>query len=91
MDLCEAEEQGRLLILPCKIGETVWRVEPEHCNRAGCPYDGGRGGHWRCDFGGKDRCDPFVYSTDFTYAMIGKEFYLTREEAEAALKKEEEK
>lgn len=22
----DAEEQGRLVILPCKVGETVWRV-----------------------------------------------------------------
>lgn len=82
----DLEEQGRLAVLPCKIGDTVWLVETEPCNRAGCPYQGDYG-NWRCKVDGKEQCDPFVYSATFTYAMIGTKFYLTREKAEASLRK----
>lgn len=74
------------VILPCKIGSEVWLVEKEPCNGYGCPYQGDFG-NWRCNVNGEEKCNPFVYSKPFTYDMIGTKFYLTREEAEAALAK----
>ncbi len=78
---------GQVIVLPCKIGDEVWKVEPTGCNGAGCPYNGDFG-NWRCNVNGKQECRPFVYSVPFTYAMIGTKFYLTREKAEAVLRKE---
>lgn len=28
MDFCEAEQQGRLVVLPCKVGDTVYKLCP---------------------------------------------------------------
>ena len=64
-----AEEEGRLVVLPCKLGTPVYFL------RHG--FDG-----WRID------------SRKFAYGMIGevgKTVFLTREEAEKALKEMEEK
>ena len=70
-----------------KIGDPVWLIEPTECNRCGCPYNGDRGLNWRCNVDGKEQCHPFVYSKPFNYNMLGINFYTTREEAEAALKR----
>lgn len=64
-----AEEEGRLVVLPCKLGTPVYFL------RHG--FDG-----WRID------------SRKFAYGMIGEvgeTVFLTREEAEKALKEMEEK
>lgn len=65
----DMEEQGRLVVLPCKVGDTIWRIK---CN-----------GAWP-DFG-----TPYVEADAFLYRDIhyfGKTVFLTREEAEAALR-----
>lgn len=82
----DAEEQGRLVILPCKVGDKVFRVVPK-CSRSyiQCPYNGGFGID-RCH-----NCDAFIKEESFYLSMfedIGKTVYLTHEEAEAALKEE---
>lgn len=77
LDILHAEEEGRLVVLPCKVGDTVYRV-----------------------FSVKDR-EPVVVPCEIKtvgqaadlVGRIGKKgwmvsTYLTREEAEAALKKE---
>lgn len=80
----DAEEQGRLVILPCKIGDKVFRVIPK-CSGSyiHCPFEGGHGLD-RCY-----NCDAFIKEESFCFFMfedIGKTVFLTREEAEAALK-----
>ena len=88
-DVCEKlahyedlEESGRLVVLPCKVGETVY-VTVEACEGGEfCPYNGGFGTP-RCD---EKPCEPFVQPLSFEPFMLGEEFYLTNEEAEAALK-----
>lgn len=68
-ELEDAEEEGRLVVLPCKVGAPVCFL------RHG--FDG-----WRID------------NRKFTYGMIGKfgkTVFLTREEADKALKEMEEK
>ena len=78
----DLEEAGRLVVLPCKVGETVW-VTVEACEGGEfCPYNGGFGTP-RCD---ERLCKPFVQPLSFEPFMLGEEFYLTSEEAEAALK-----
>ena len=71
----DLEKQGRLVTLPCKIGDTVYRV----CKKK---YDvDGYGMQWEEDWG--------IVTNTFHLGMfyeIGKNVFLTREEAEEVLK-----
>lgn len=85
-ELAQAEKTGRLVVLPCKVGDTVYRVGASICK-------------WReidhCD----EYCDGWQYRDcwEGTRAVleekfslcdlesIGKTVFLTREAAEAAL------
>ena len=75
MELAEVKKQGRLIILPCKIGDTVYRV----CKKK---YDvDGYGVQWEEDWG--------IVTNTFHLGMfheIGKNVFLTKEEAEEVLK-----
>lgn len=89
-ELAQAEKDGRLVVLPCKVGDTVYRVGASICK-------------WReidhCD----EYCDGWQYRDcwEGTRAVleekfslcdlesIGKTVFLTREAAEAALKERE--
>lgn len=80
-------EDGTLIELPCKIGETVYRFLGK-CGGHLCPYNG-EFGQWRCSYKGKRRCDAFVDEIPFelsNLSNIGKNIFLTREEAEEAMK-----
>lgn len=84
-----ASEEGRLIVLPCKVGDTVYLLE-RFC-------DGSIGD---CDsWVSCEECDDYkqqiyprrIVSVDAAFAvigMLGKTVFLTREEAEAALKGE---
>ena len=67
-----AKREGRLLILPCKVGDTVYRICHEY--KKGNPFiravTFNQNNFWRIVFGGE----------------FGKTVFLTREEAEAALR-----
>ncbi len=80
-DLVLADSEGRALILPCKVGDTVWGVV---FDTRECPNCIGAGGCVGCS-----SANPIdVYRTEFTldmYKKIGKTLFLTREEAEKAL------
>ena len=68
-DLLQAEQDGRLVVLPCKVGDTIWRI--------------------KCFADWPDIGKPYVEADAFLYRDIhyfGKTVFLTREEAEAALK-----
>lgn len=84
----DAEEQGRLVILPCKVGDKVFRVVPKcSASYVQCPFNGGYGID-RCN-----NCDAFIQEESFYLFMfedIGETVFLTREEAKAALKGEAE-
>lgn len=88
-----AEEQGLLVRLPCKVGDTVYKLWYAPC-RNGETYPDGAG----CD-GCFDKCDIHKEITEFTvpnvnfiwvnFVMKGNTtYYLTRSEAQAALKEE---
>lgn len=70
IELLTAEKDGRLVVLPCKVGDTVYQT------------DGLR--VYEC------KVKKIVFDTDgiaFDDEAIGKYVFLSREEAEAAMKK----
>ena len=106
----KAEQEGRLVVLPCKVGDTVWLLK-QKCKHAGeqnKPWDSCnqywsnvyRKGMWGC--AGKDsegntfpceKKEMVWYAQEMEYSLtlyaphvvLGKNLFLTREEAEAAL------
>lgn len=88
------EEQGRLVILPCKVGDTVYCIfnrytkctfsneEFDECNCQGCEYE--------CDSKKENYVqDMRAYSLDWIVTNLkkfGKTVFLTKAEAEAKLK-----
>lgn len=79
----DAEEHGWLVILPCKVGDVVYYFDP---------YDGITSGKITMIQQKADKTWKFrvttAFSHDVTIDAIGKTIFLTREEAEAALKGE---
>lgn len=95
----QAEKDGRLAVLPCKVGDTVWTnfaMSGWYFRGKDKPYSA------RVAFVGLNDSDKMgsglinvVYGKhdhmmQFSFSEIGKTVFLTREEAEAALKKEAE-
>ena len=82
------KEQGRLVILPCKIGAIVYEIVPKCTRGLWCPYAGGLGAD-RC-WG--NQCGSYIKACLFDYWMldkIGKSIFLTRKEAEEVIAKED--
>ena len=68
-ELVEAEQDGRLVVLPCKVGDTVYQIDAERVYESEVKwiiFD----------------CDDIA----FDERAIGGSIFLTRDEAEAALK-----
>ena len=68
-ELVQAENDGRLVVLPCKVGDTVYQIDAERVYESEVKwiiFD----------------CDDIA----FDERAIGGSIFLTREEAEAALK-----
>ena len=85
LDRVKAERDGRLVVLPCKIGDTVYMPVGKWNTITG--YEEGK-----CDgfYIGKDgilqiktKCDTRKHGG--TYGVPGKTAFLTREEVEKAL------
>ena len=73
----DAEEHGLLVRLPCKVGDTVYEVVKKRVDLTG----------YRMEWG----CETVVEAVKFRIGMtdsVGKTVFLSREEAEAALKGE---
>lgn len=68
-DLLHAENEGRMVVLPCKVGDTIWRIKRSFAE-------------WPDISKPFVEADAFLYR-DIHY--FGKTVFLTREEAEAAL------
>ena len=105
--LMEADRAGLLVVLPCKVGDTVWaasgkiikcKIEEAYlcdgggieyivmfdCDGAdckGCPFN-----RWEQDCFGECYCECEYGCCSFKDSDIGKTIFLTREEAEKALK-----
>lgn len=76
----DAEEQGLLVRLPCKVGSSVWEYDNTgrlYKHTVLIAYIADRGILFDTDLG-----------ISFDETAIGSEIFLTREEAEAALKGE---
>ena len=68
-DLLQAEQNGRMVVLPCKVGDTVYQIDAERVYESEVKwiiFD----------------CDDIA----FDERAIGGSIFLTREEADAALK-----
>lgn len=68
-ELVQAEKDGRLVVLPCKVGDTVWRIKrtfEEYPDRS------------------KPYIEPSGFLLQDVF-NISKTVFLTREEAESAL------
>lgn len=89
-ELVEADRDGRCVVLPCKVGDIVYTnmsIQGDKYKMADRPYpvkvvfvgmgDGKSYFHVKYDNG---RCFPFDFD------QIGKNVFLTREDAAAALK-----
>lgn len=93
-EIMEAERAGRLVVLPCKVGDTVYVIDWY----SDCEIDGygvcdeyETNGEIACAFCPHDVFKKFVSERRFEkqeIADFGKTIFLTREEAEAALKEE---
>ena len=80
----QAGQEGRLVVLPCKVGDTIWKIKAVF-SYFSKPME--------------DRVERIIISNNgilvcctggakFSIDSIGKTVFLTREEAEAALQKE---
>ncbi len=84
----DLEEQGRLLRLPCKVGDTVYKITRNFISEykiiSATIYPYSIQFNWQCTKG--------IYGNlvGFADLEIGKTVFLTREEAEAKLKEMEE-
>lgn len=88
-ELAEADKDGRLVVLPCKVGDTVYMIEhifdidngvcDEICARKVIGYGGNNLNKlWLVGSGGI--CNVYIFVSEF-----GKTVFLTREEAERAM------
>lgn len=80
----DLEEQGLLVKLPCKVGDTVYSVTrnfiSEYMVCSIEKYNEGLFFNWRCEKG------IYINVRGFTNYDIGNTVFLTKEEAEQALK-----
>lgn len=83
----DAEEQGLLLRLPCKIGDSVYSPTRDFISKYTiCSIEKYKEGfffNWRCEAG------IYIKVSGFTDYDIGETVFLTREAAEQALKEME--
>lgn len=91
-----AEEEGRLVVLPCKVGDTLYAILHR---RTLCTVQGREFEEYSCSGCEEEKCDSylecFVWENKFAtlewivgnLRKFGKTVFLTREEAEEELKK----
>ena len=89
-----AEEEGRLVVLPCKVGETVYAILHR---RTPCTAQGREFEEYSCSGCEEEKCDSylecFVWENKFAtlewivsnLRKFGKTVFSTSEEAEKAL------
>ena len=65
----DLEEQGKLIVLPCKVGDTVWKIATYQDSYDTPPYK---------------TTEPLKFRMDY-YDALGKNLFTTKEEAEAKL------
>lgn len=92
LELLKADAEGRLLVLPCKVGDTVYEVQ--ELRKRIQPYTVISVHISECSilFGWEIKNDEGMYSNvnGFSDYAIGKTVFFSLEEAEAALERMEE-
>jgi len=85
VELMEAERAGRLMVLPCKAGDTLYFVDGD---KGGDFVDEYKVEYFYASSSGINRiyCTGVPYPKNFRPKQIGKTVFLNREDAEAALK-----
>lgn len=84
-ELAQAEQDGRLVVLPCKVGDTVYLVTNGEIKKTEVEsIHQWTSGHWKL---GAHTDKKYTYWTGYEidFEGVGKTVFLTREEAEAAL------
>lgn len=83
----QAEKEGRLVVLPCKVGDMVWLIVQGLSSPMPVPVCSltWRGGEWSINADREETDPPKVVGF-----QIGKTVFLTREAAEKALKERRE-
>ncbi|MBQ7756454.1 MAG: hypothetical protein IJ031_03120 [Oscillospiraceae bacterium] len=87
-DYEDAEEQGRIIVLPCKVGDKVYIISRNKVKECEAMFVG---------LSADEKCSYFNFVETYTdgvfykshsmvFDVIGKTVFLTREEAEQALK-----
>ena len=83
------EEQGKLMVLPCKVGDTIYQTKYKCVCTLGHAYlHNTCNSPIECTKCRAVKVERWVIETTFSIDMldrIGKDFFLTREEAENAL------
>ena len=86
--IIQAKREGRCVVLPCKIGDPVWRLYDD------CYFPGDCYTKQKCK--GCEYRNLFIEEQAFCLSMLGKNgklnppYYTTNEEAEAALRRKQE-
>lgn len=88
-EITKAEEKGRLIVLPCKVGDPVYYLTGNPTLASG--YHFNRVESTKCigfyfDEKGLQICLYMPHGNHGTYGYYGETVFLTREEAEAKLK-----
>lgn len=80
--LAQADQDGRLVVLPCKAGDTIYQLrDKRHARGAGIsPRIVSYVGVWRQDYAAFHQGAVPCYKQD-----LGKTWFLTEEEAQVAL------
>ena len=80
--IMDAEREGRLLVLPCKVGDTVYWIKEKAILEVYIQWFETNAYGW-CACG----TYPPMATPTFRFADFGKTVFLTREEAEATLER----
>lgn len=93
-ELAQAEKEGRCVVLPCKVGDKAWYLTGKpsaarqpHFDRIDSEIVGG----FYYDERGLQVRLNYFHGNHGTYGFFGKTVFLTREEAQEALKEREER
>ena len=87
-ELAQADREGRCVVFPCKPGDTVYQLTPSICKwreTNKCDRCPGYGACWE----GTTIIEPVQFETDMIDS-VGTDIFLTRAEAEEALRREQE-
>ena len=81
-ELAEADKTGRLVVLPCRVGDAVWLTRTWVSERLSQPEAAALAGAYICGHG---VCTFVTAKYGFQQDKVGKDVFLTREEAQKAL------